>query len=81
MLYVPAALALHQRPGIPGFAVHLEPDGAIEQPAVDVFPAGIPSLPERTLCAAHIKGGSRTGDFVSGVRGDGAGTKCGGTGI
>ena len=56
-------------------------DGAFEQPAVDVFPAGIPSLPERTLCAAHIKGGSRTGDFVSGVRGEGAGTKCGGTGI
>ena len=49
-LYVPAALALHQRPGVPGirstFGTGTE---LLEQPAPDVLPPCQPSLPQRTL--------------------------------
>ena len=77
VLYVPAALALHQRPGIPGIRSTFGTGTEL----LNSLRLMYSRLAERTLCAAHIKGGSRTGDFVSGVRGEGAGTKCGGTGI
>mgnify|MGYP000359665509 CR=1 FL=1 len=49
VLYVPAALALHQRPG-----VHLRHwHRAAEQPAADVLPPGVPPLPQRSLPAAQ----------------------------
>lgn len=41
VLYVPAALALHQRPGSAGHPQHVRNrNGAFEQPAADVFQAG-----------------------------------------
>ena len=53
VLYVPAALALHQRPGVPGIrSTFGTGHGAAEQPASDVFPPGQPPLPERALPAA-----------------------------
>ena len=51
--YVPAALALHQRPGVPGirstFGTGTE---LLNSPAADVLPAGQPPLPQRALRAA-----------------------------
>ena len=39
VLYIPAALALHQRPGVPGIrSTFWNGYGASEQPAFDVFP-------------------------------------------
>ena len=53
VLYVPAALALHQRPGVPGIRKHVwHWHGTSEQSAADVFPPRPPSLPERALSAA-----------------------------
>ena len=38
VLYIPAALALHQRPGVAGIPQHFRNGyGASEQPAFDVF--------------------------------------------
>ena len=45
VLYVPAALALHQR------LRHWH--RAAEQPAADVLPSGVPPLPQRSLPAAQ----------------------------
>lgn len=45
VLYVPAALALHQRPGIPDPQYLRNRHGAFEQSASDVFQTGIPPLP------------------------------------
>lgn len=51
--YVPAALALHQRPGVPGMRSHLwHHDRAFEQPAPDVLPAVPLSLPRLRLHGA-----------------------------
>lgn len=45
VLYVPAALALHQRPGVPGIRSTLRHrNGAAQQSAPDVFPSCQPPL-------------------------------------
>lgn len=50
VLYVPAALALHQRPGSPRHPQHIRHrDRASQQPPPDVFPACQPPLPEWAL--------------------------------
>ena len=50
VLYVPAALALHQRPGVPRHPQHLRHrDRAAEQSAAHVLPPGQPPLPQRAL--------------------------------
>ena len=60
VLYVPASLALHQRPGVPGirstFGTGTE---LLEQPAAHVFKACQPPLPERALPASHAGCGGR----------------------
>ncbi len=61
--YVPAALALHQRPGSAGNAQHLRyrQRSCLNSTAADVFTAGKPSVSERTLSAADDESGSRHG--------------------
>ena len=47
VLYVPAALALHQRPRCAGHPQYLRHrNGAVKQPAADVFPPCQPPLPQ-----------------------------------
>ena len=72
VLYVPAALALHQRPGIPGIR-------SFEQLKADVFETGIPPLSEWTLHRAYVKSSGRAGNLMSGVRGKSTCTECGRT--
>ena len=71
VLYVPAALALHQRPGVPGIrSTFGTGTGAAEQSAADVLPAGQPPLPQRALCWSRPlpwRPGQRAG--LPGVRG------------
>ena len=82
VLYVPAALALHQRPGIPGDPQYLRNrHGTFEQSASDVFPSGFPPLPQRTLCAADPESSGGAGDPVSRMRSKGACSQCRRTGI
>lgn len=55
VLYVPAALALHQRPGVPGIRSTFGTGTellTLEQSASDVFPPCQSSLPERALSRA-----------------------------
>ena len=67
--YVPAALALHQRPGVPGirstFGTGTE---LFEQSAPDVLPPGEPPLPERPLHPADAERCRRAADLLPGVR-------------
>ena len=71
VLYVPAALALHQRPGIPGIR--------------STFGTGTELLnslrPQRTLCAADPESSGGAGDPVPGMRSKGACSQCRRTGI
>ena len=72
VLYVPAALALHQRPGVPGHSGHPQHvwngNRTVKQPAADVFAARVAPVPERALCSADTESCGRTGDHLSGVR-------------
>ena len=69
VLYVPAALALHQRPGVPGirstFGTGTE---LLNSLRLDVFEAGAPLLPEWSLCGAVVCGGSRKRTGLPGMR-------------
>ena len=80
VLYVPAALALHQRPGIPGirstFGTGTE---LLKQSAADVFEAGFASVSQWALCGADIKSGSGAGDSLPNLWGTGAAAECGRT--
>lgn len=80
VLYVPAALALHQRPGIPGirstFGTGTE---LLNKLKADVFETGIPPLSEWTLHRAYVKSSGRAGNLMSGVRGKSTCTECGRT--
>lgn len=80
--YVPAALALHQRPGIPGirstFGTGTE---LLNNLRLMYFPTGIPPMSQRTLCAAHLEGSGGAGNYLSGMRGKSACAQCGRTGI
>ena len=78
VLYVPAALALHQRPGIPGIRSTFG-TGTFEQLKADVFETGIPPLSEWTLHRAYVKSSGRAGNLMSGVRGKSTCTECGRT--
>ena len=96
LLYVPASLALHQRPGVPGirstFGTGTE---LLKLPAADVLPAGGAPLPQRPLCGPLPGGGGGAEPHLPGVRGgvlrpqrrgaglqlQGACPTCGGTGI
>ena len=95
VLYVPAALALHQRPGVPGirstFGTGTE---LFEQSAAHVLPPRKPPLPERALHPADAGCCGGQGAGLPGVRcaflcasaeelafnSQGACQKCGGTG-
>ena len=68
VLYVPAALALHQRR-----------NRTFEQLKADVFETGIPPLSEWTLHRAYVKSSGRAGNLMSGVRGKSTCTECGRT--
>ena len=97
VLYVPAALALHQRPGVPGirstFGTGTE---LLNSLRLMYLAAGQPPLPQRALPGADAGGGGRAGAGVPGVRrahfyapsaeelafnSQGACRTCGGTGI
>ena len=82
VLYVPAALALHQRPGVPGirstFGTGTE---LLKQPPADVFPAGQPPVSQRPLSGSHSGGGGGAGAGLSGVRSQVLRSVCGGTGF
>lgn len=69
VLYVPAALALHQRPGVPGIrSTFGHGNRAAQQPASDVFPPCKPPLPERRLFGAVFACRSRKGTGLPGMR-------------
>ena len=59
VLYVPAALALHQRPAVPGIrSTFRNRNRAAQQPAADVLPPFQPPLSQRPLSEAqHQRGG------------------------
>ena len=62
VLYVPAALALHQRPGVPRHPQYIRHrDGASELPAAHVLAPCQPPLPERALSAADARRRRREG--------------------
>ena len=75
--YVPAArfrVEIHH-PGASSAAGHSRHpqhlrngNGAVKQPAADVFQTGKPPMPERTLSCAHAAGGGGTGTDLPGVR-------------
>ena len=80
VLYVPAALALHQRPGITGDPQYVwNRNRTFEQLKADVFETGIPPLSEWTLHRAYVKSSGRAGNLMSGVRGKSTCTECGRT--
>ena len=60
VLYVPAALALHQRPGVPGIRSTFGTGTEL----LMVFPPGQSQMSERTLCRANAGSGSRTADLL-----------------
>lgn len=69
VLYVPAALALHQRPGRAGHPQHLRHrHGIAEQPAAHVLPPRKPPLPERALHPADAGCCGGQGAGLPGVR-------------
>ena len=51
---IPAALALHQRPGVPG----VRSTFAFQQPAASVFPSWKPCMPQWTQIGAHSLSGA-----------------------
>lgn len=60
VLYVPAALALHQRAGCAGYPQYIRHrHGAFKQPAPYVLPPGKPPLPKWPLFTAYIGSGRR----------------------
>ncbi len=63
VLYVPAALALHQRPGIPGIRSTFERERSCKQFATYVFTFIKPPLPKRTLLKT-VTGGCRRKELV-----------------
>jgi len=72
VLYVPAALALHQRPRCAGHPQHLwHRHRTAEQPAPDVLPLGVPPLPQRALFAAQPGRGGRKTAALPHLRGRG----------
>lgn len=67
--YVPAALALHQRPGGSGHAKYVRNIyRTFKCAAVDVFPPVQPLLSKGPLSAADHERGGGNGTGVSGVR-------------
>ncbi len=80
VLYVPAALALHQRPGVPGirstFGTGTE---LLNSLRLMYSQTGIPPLSEWTLHRAYVKSSGRAGNLMSGVRGKSTCTECGRT--
>ena len=69
VLYVPAALALHQRPGVRRHPQHIRHrDGASELPAAHVLAPCQPPLPERALSAADARRRRREGARLPGLR-------------
>ena len=68
-LYIPAALALHQRPGVPGirstFGTGTE---LLNSLRLMYLPLGQPPLPQRALSAADPGGGRRKGTGLPGMR-------------
>lgn len=69
VLYIPAALALHQRPAVPGIRSYLwYGNGASERAPPHVFKAGQPRMSQRALCPAFFECGSREGTYLSRLR-------------
>ena len=69
VLYIPAALALHQRPAVPGIPLYLwYGNGASERAPPHVFKAGQPRMSQRALCPAFFECGSREGTYLSRLR-------------
>lgn len=68
VLYVPAALALHQRPGIPGIRSTFG-TGTELLNSLRLMYSRLAShrVPERALCSADTESCGRTGDHLSGV--------------
>ena len=68
--YVPAALALHQRPGIPGIRSTFGTGSELlNSLRLDVLPAVQSPLPQRSLSGAHAGGGCGAGAGLPGLRG------------
>lgn len=82
VLYVPAALALHQRPGIPGIRSTFG-TGTELLNSLRLMYSRLAShrLPQRTLCAADPESSGGAGDPVSRMRSRGACSQCRRTGI
>lgn len=59
VLYIPAALALHQRPGVPGIRSTFGTGTELLNSLRLLFPAGQPSLPQWALSLPYPGGGCR----------------------
>ena len=80
VLYVPAALALHQRPGIPGIRSTFG-TGTELLNSLRLMYSRLAShrCPNGALCGADIKSGSGAGDSLPNLWGAGAAAECGRT--